>query len=119
MTQRDLAGIGAHVYGATERRALATAEGRRKTHLFFRLWSMKEALIKALGCGFSLDPTSFEVPGPMLDGARSGVFRFPHAPSSTWRLLDLGEPRFAAAVAYRLPASRFTEYTRPTVPVSS
>ena len=34
-------------------------------HLFFRLWSMKEALIKALGSGFSLNPFGFEVPGPM------------------------------------------------------
>ena len=39
----------------------------------------------------------------MLHGDQSGMFRFPHAPESEWRLLDLGENRFAAALAYRLP----------------
>ena len=100
----DLDDIGRIVYGPTERRALKAVQGPRKIHFFFRLWSLKEALIKALGTGFSLDSCCFEVPEPMLRGMPSGVFTFPHAPSSTWQLLDLGEPRFAAALAYRLPA---------------
>ena len=57
----DLDEIGASVYGATERRCLANTQGWGKVHLFFRLWSLKEALIKALGCGFSLNPSRFEV----------------------------------------------------------
>ena len=101
--RRDLEGIGSLVYGPRERRLLARAEGRAKVHLFFRLWSMKEALIKALGSGFSLNPSRFEVPGPMLQGGRSSLFRFPHASAQSWRLLDLGEQRFAAALAYRVP----------------
>ncbi len=101
--RRDLDGIGSMVYGPTERRLLALAAGSRKVHLFFRLWSMKEALIKALGSGFSLNPSRFEVPAAMLEGARSSEFRFPHAPSNCWHLIDLGEHRFAAAFAYRIP----------------
>ena len=104
MDKRDLEGIGGLVYGPTERRSLASAGGSDKVKLFYRLWSMKEALIKAIGAGFSLNPSRFEVPLPMLEGERSGSFRFPHAPSDEWRLLDLGEPRFAAALAYRVPA---------------
>ncbi|MDE0060855.1 MAG: 4'-phosphopantetheinyl transferase superfamily protein [Defluviicoccus sp.] len=104
VAQRDLLGIGRLVYGAAERRLLGDAWGRERVHLFYRLWSMKEALIKALGTGFSLSPAGFEIPAPVLRGARSGVFRFPHLPSQSWRLLDLGEPRFAAALAYRLPS---------------
>ena len=100
--RRDLDGIGSLVYGPAERRELATATGGDKVHLFYRHWSMKEALIKALGSGFSLNPSSFEVPEPMLRGVQSGVFQFPHAPSNSWRLLDLGEHRFAAALAYRV-----------------
>ena len=103
--ERDLVGIGGLVYGPAERRLLGTAAGRERVHLFYRLWSMKEALIKALGTGFSLSPTGFQVPAPMLRGARSGLFRFPHLPSQSWRLLDLGESRFAAALAYRLPST--------------
>ena len=103
--RRDLEGIGSLVYGPTERRLLASAGDGEKVHLFYRLWSMKEALIKALGTGFSLNPSRFELPGSVLRGARSGAFRFPHAPSSTWRLHDLGEPRFAAAFACRAPSA--------------
>ena len=100
---RDLDGIASLVYGPLERRMLSLASGLQKEHLFFRLWSMKEALIKALGSGFSLNPSGFEVPEAMLRGARSGVFRFPHAPTDRWHLIDLGEHRFAAALAYRIP----------------
>ena len=102
VAQRDLEGIGSLVYGPAERRLLAAA-GREKVHLFYRLWSMKEALIKAIGAGFSLSPSRFEVPEPILHGDQSGVFRFPHAPADEWQLLDLGEPRFAAALAYKVP----------------
>lgn len=117
LPRRDLDGIADSVYGSTERCALATAKGQRKLHLFYRLWSLKEALIKALGSGFSLDPAGFEVPEPMLHGARSGTFRFPRTPSTTWRLLDLGEPRFAAALACRLPAPLAAERTSPHLPL--
>ena len=104
VSQRDLEGIGSLVYGPVERRLLAAAAGQEKVHLFYRLWSMKEALIKAVGAGFSLSPSRLEIPASMLQGDQSGVFRFPHAPDNEWRLLDLGEPRFAAALAYRLPS---------------
>ena len=80
LPRRDLDGIGSKVYGPSERQALAAAAGAQKLHLFYRLWSLKEALIKALGTGFSLNPTRFEVPGPVLEGARSSDFRFPHSP---------------------------------------
>ena len=101
---RDFDGIGSCVYGPRERRALSAAAGRHKVDLFYRLWSLKEALIKALGTGFSLSPARFEVPQPMLEGCRSAQFRFPHRPSDRFWLEDLGEPRFAAARAYRLTA---------------
>ena len=101
---RDFDGIGSSVYGPWERRVLSAAAGSEKEHLFYRFWSLKEALIKALGTGFSLNPSCFEVPRPMIEGERSGVFRFPHLPSDSFWLEDLGEPRFAAARAYRLMA---------------
>ena len=99
LPRRDLEGIGGLVYGPMEKDLLAAATGVERIHVFYRLWSMKEALIKALGTGFSLSPRGFEIPEPMLCGCRSGVFRFPHMPSQAWRLLDLGEARFAAALA--------------------
>ena len=108
--RQDLDGIGSLVYSPAEQRLLAAASESQKRILFFRMWSLKEALIKALGSGFSLSPARFEIPAPILQGIRSAVFRFPHAPTNAWRLLDLGETRFAAALAYRLP---------PGVPLSA
>lgn len=105
VSHRDLEGIGRLVYGPAERQCLKLATGREKLDLFYRLWSMKEALMKALGTGFSLRPSEFQIPGPMLRGVRCGKFRFPHLPLQVWQLLDLGEPRFAAALAYRVPSS--------------
>ena len=99
---RDFDGIGERVYGPTERRALSAAAGSGKADLFYRLWSLKEALIKALGTGFSLSPAGFEVPLQMLEGDRAAEFHFPHLPSEPFWLEDLGESRFAAASAYRL-----------------
>ncbi|MDD9999784.1 MAG: 4'-phosphopantetheinyl transferase superfamily protein [Rhodospirillaceae bacterium] len=101
---RDFDGIGSSVYGPRERRALSAAAGSDKEHLFYRFWSLKEALIKALGTGFSLGPSRFEIPRSIIEGQRSAVFRFPHLPSEPFWLEDLGEPRFAAARAYRLKA---------------
>ena len=99
---RDFDGIGGRVYGPLERRALSSATGGEKAALFYRLWSLKEALIKALGTGFSLNPARFEVPLAMLEGEQSAMFRFPHLPSDQFWLEDLGETRFAAARACRL-----------------
>ena len=99
---RDFDGIGSSVYGPRERLTLSAAGGDEKAELFYRLWTLKEALIKALGTGFSLSPSRFEVPHRMLEGERSAVFRFPHHPSDPYRVEDLGERRFAAARAYRL-----------------
>ena len=90
------------VFGPSEQEAFAKVSGHCKLQSFYRLWTMKEALIKALGTGLSLNPSRFEVPSAMLQGMRSAPFRFPHAPEVRWQVYDLGETRFAAAIAYEL-----------------
>lgn len=96
------------IFAPKERAELASATGDRKLHLFFALWTMKEALIKALGTGFALDMSRFEIPPRMYLGANTSVFSFPHLPTVRWRLDNLGNDLFAAAVAHELvpdPAS--------------
>lgn len=96
------------IFAPKERDELASASGDRKIHLFFALWTMKEALIKALGTGFALDMSRFEIPPQMYLGANASVFSFPHLPTVRWRLDNLGNDLFAAAVAHELvpdPAS--------------
>ena len=99
---RDLDGIAERVFAPGERAQLAALAGERKVRLFFSLWTMKEALLKALGTGLSLDSRQFEVPPALRREARIGIFRFPHAPGVEWRLERLGDARFAAALAHEL-----------------
>ena len=101
---RDFDGIAERVFGSEERASVAAAGGRAKVRLFYRLWAMKESLIKALGTGFSLDPSSFEIPSAMIHRVNSGIFRFPHLPADTWRLECLGIAGFSAALAWEVVA---------------
>ena len=111
--RHDPDGAIAKAFAPEERRALAAAEGDCKIRLFFRLWTCKEALIKGIGSGFSLDSSSFEIPvsmyhrrGPASRAIRRAIFRFPHLPKVRWRLEDLSTADFAAAVAHELTPHR-------------
>lgn len=95
----DLDELAKSVLGPDEQRDFAGLRGSQRTHFFFRMWTLKEALIKALGVGFSLDPAEFEVPLAMRRGATTSTFRFPDQPDSLWRVDDLGTDDFAAAIA--------------------
>jgi 4'-phosphopantetheinyl transferase len=102
-TRHDPDGPIGTVFAPAERSELAAARGTRKIDLFLTLWTMKEALIKALGTGFSMDISAFEIPPSMRRGAPEATFRFPHDPAVRWQLEDLGNASFAAAVAHELP----------------
>ena len=96
----DLDGMSEIVFGSEEQADFAATHGGEKFRLFFTLWTLKEALIKALGTGFSLDPSRFEVPRAIRRGARKSEFRFPWMQSVRWKLENLGNADFAAAIAY-------------------
>ena len=87
------------VFGPSEQGEFASTRGCDKVHLFFRLWTIKEALIKALGTGFTLDPSTFQVPPDMISGETTFAMKLPQAPEVTWQVEDLGNERFAAAIA--------------------
>ena len=100
--RRDIDMLSEAVFGPAEQAKLASTSGYAKTHLFFRLWTIKEALMKAHGAGFQLDASSFETPLDMLRGMRRSVFRLPQLPDVTWQVEDLGNERFAAAIAHEV-----------------
>lgn len=108
--RRDLDGIMRMVYTRDEQAELDQVSGAQKVRLFFSLWTMKEALIKALGTGFSLNPSRFEIPPALRRGGRAGVFRFPHNPATGWGIEKLDTNGFAAAVAYELAPERTTHH---------
>ena len=101
-TRHDPDGAIRTAFAPAERAALAAARGTRKIDLFLTLWTIKEALLKAVGIGLSLDTAEFEIPPAIRRGSRTSVFRFPHEPAVGWRLDDLGNASFAAAVAHEL-----------------
>ena len=95
-------GIDQIVFSASESSVLAAACEEQKVRLFFRMWTMKEALIKALGTGFSLDMRRFEIPKAMRNGVRKGHFRIPQCPEFKWGLENIGNDTYAVALAYSL-----------------
>lgn len=101
-TRHDPDGPIRTVFAPAERAELAAARGARKVDLFLTLWTLKEALIKALGVGLSLDLSAFEIPPAMRRGSSATTFRFPQDPAVAWRLENLGNSSFAAALAHEL-----------------
>lgn len=93
------------VFGAEERAAVITASGERKVERFYRLWTVKEALVKALGTGLYLDVSSFQAPLGLLHGETGAESRFPQLPDVAWWVEDLGTGDFAAAIAHEMIAS--------------
>ena len=90
------------LFAPGERRAFDSVKGSGKVDLFYRLWTMKEALVKAVGSGLSMDTAEFEIPTDMVNGQRAGEFRFRETPAVTWCLEDIGNADFAAAFAHEM-----------------
>ena len=101
---RDLAGLAETVFGQKEQAAFAAAVGRNRVECFYRLWTYKEALLKALGTGLYLDVSGFQVPAAILSGEAGAVFQFPHMPDVRWWIEDIGTKDFAAAIAHEMAA---------------
>ncbi|MCY4451964.1 MAG: 4'-phosphopantetheinyl transferase superfamily protein [Immundisolibacterales bacterium] len=101
---RDLDALIAAVLTRDERAELASSGGGDRIARFFTLWTIKEALLKALGTGLQLDVAGFEVPPAMRRGGTTGEFRFPHLPAVAWGIENLGNEHFAAALAHERPS---------------
>jgi 4'-phosphopantetheinyl transferase len=101
-TARDLEGLSETVFGPDEQACIASVHGQEKVERFYRLWTMKEALVKALGTGLYLDVSGFQVPPELLRGESSALFRFPHLADIRWRVEDLSTEDFAAAIAHEM-----------------
>ena len=98
----DLDGLSKIVFGPNEQAEFALTSGEEKLHMFFTLWTLKEAMIKALGLGFSQDPAKFQIPSDMRNGASRSIFQFPKMPNVKWKLENLSNSEFAAALVYEL-----------------
>lgn len=68
---------------------------QRRRHLFLRGWTRKEAVAKALGSGFQIDPKRFLVP---LDSASPWTVCLPYG-GAEFSLIDLSTAAVVAALA--------------------
>ena len=100
--REDLDGLIETVFAPQEQLALSVLAGEPQLRLFYELWTIKEALVKALGDGHHIDFSEIQAPPGMRLGEPEGVFRFPHLPTLTWRVENLGNEAFAAALAYEV-----------------
>jgi 4'-phosphopantetheinyl transferase len=100
--EADLDLVARGVLTAVEQVALRQRAGAERAKLFYRLWTQKEALIKAKGTGFACPPRSFAVPDALREGARSALFTFP-GETTPWLVTDLSEGAYAAALAQVAP----------------
>jgi 4'-phosphopantetheinyl transferase len=77
-------------FTAAETRLLECAQaGTSRQECFFRLWTRKEALIKAVGTGLSMPLTEFDVSSAAATGAPWHVVRVPARPETAWAVRDL------------------------------
>jgi 4'-phosphopantetheinyl transferase len=104
---RSLADVAERFFSEAEVRALRALEPGQRTAGFYRVWTRKEAYVKALGAGLSLGLSTFDVsidPGP---GARLLATRPDPAEAGRWRLfdLDVGPEHSAALVVHAAPST--------------
>ena len=68
--------------------AAAAARGEVR-ECFFRFWTRKEAVIKAVGTGLSMPLDEFDVSSTTPEGDAWHTVRVPSRPETTWELRDL------------------------------
>jgi 4'-phosphopantetheinyl transferase len=94
----DLEALAHLVMSAAEWQDFKDVPQPDRTAVFYCLWTRKEALLKALGAGFSIDPRSLHVGSA---GQQAGA----------WRIYEASAPSgYCGAVAVCNPAARFIEW---------
>ncbi len=88
------------VFTEAEEQAIFAHQGLSRIHVFYRLWTLKEAIIKALGRSLHLDAASVSLPLAVLRGKKQCILELSQSPGVAWQIRDLGNADFAAAIAY-------------------
>ncbi|PAW78568.1 MAG: hypothetical protein B9S32_06500 [Verrucomicrobia bacterium Tous-C9LFEB] len=96
----DLATLAARFFSKSESTTLFQLPAAEQTPAFFRIWTRKEAWLKARGDGLSLPLAEFDV--SLEPGCTSALLatRFAPAEVTRWRVSDLpSPPDYSAALA--------------------
>lgn len=96
---RESEGIAARFFSAHEQAHLAALPAAEREGAFFRIWSRKEAVVKALGEGLACPLSTFDVSADAGD-ARLLAFRRDDVRVADWTLAAIdAAPGYAAALA--------------------
>jgi len=99
MRNVDVDGVARHAFSANECEVLAALAPDARREAFFRIWTRKEAYVKARGEGLSYPTRSFTVSCGRAGNALLHDERDEHAPER-WHVSDIeAPPGFAAALA--------------------
>ena len=98
-------GIAARMFAPEERDALSSTPEEQRLFTFYRFWTLREAVGKALGCGLALAPEAFVLPQAIRRGAASGIVTLNSPPRTRWWVQDLGTACFAAAMSCKYDGS--------------
>lgn len=93
------------VFSPKEQKLLRTAPEPARRQIFFRLWTYKEALIKATGEGFRRDTSAFSIPESLLGQNRSAQMQLGDMLEVVWKIVNLETNQYAAAIAHELVES--------------
>ncbi len=109
LPQEDLLAVAERFFSPSERRGLAIQQDVLQMESFYRCWTRKEALIKALGLGVSAPLDSFSVEFRAGFPAAIVEMEEPLGPLSEWLLEDLPiAPDYAGAIACHHPHKNIT-----------
>ncbi|MEY5100927.1 MAG: hypothetical protein RJA36_3646 [Pseudomonadota bacterium] len=84
--------VARHVFSPEECDALAELPGAERREAFFRIWTRKEAYIKALGLGLAYPTQSFAVSGRRQDGDALLLDRSLPQAKQLWRVAEIAAP---------------------------
>lgn len=100
--QRDYDAIAKMIFSPDEYADILSLTGQAKTDQFYRIWTFKEALVKAVGDGLSRNLTKIEILPSFRLGGQKGVIEFPESSGKRWILEDLSTQKYAAASAMEI-----------------
>ena len=98
----NITAVGRQIFSLVEEKALDTAKTDPVT-VFFRIWTRKEALLKALGTGLSHQPKSYSTENDLQHGKNRWCASHNGKPMIGWTCLDLVlSPKVRGALAVSL-----------------
>lgn len=96
-------------FSPDEQAAVSPTDTDVDPRIFFEIWTLKEAIIKATGVGLSANLQCIETPSAMRGGAVTGQVQLPEFPDVRWRLHKFSASDFVGALAVETVVSCTSE----------